>query len=59
MGDTEQKEHSLSICDLSSVKTELIEISELDIPHKGKPGINIPGADTLYGTRYRKSSVQL
>ena len=43
-GDAMQKKHSLSICDLKSLKTAPLTVNDKDIPEKTEPQIEIPEA---------------
>ena len=43
-GDAMQKKHSLSICDLKSLKTAPLTVNDKDIPEKTEPQIDIPEA---------------
>ena len=43
-GDAMQKKHSLSICDLKSLKTAVLAVNDKDIPEKTEPQIDIPEA---------------
>ena len=43
-GDAMQKSHSLSICDLKSLKTAVLAVNDKDIPEKTEPQIDIPEA---------------
>ncbi|MGN0451263.1 MAG: C39 family peptidase [Acutalibacteraceae bacterium] len=43
-GDAMQKKHSLSICDLKSLKTAPLTVNDTDLPEKKEPQIDIPEA---------------
>ena len=43
-GDAMQKKHSLSLCDLKSLKTAVLAVNDKDIPEKTEPQIDIPEA---------------
>lgn len=43
-GDAMQKSHSLSICDLKSLKTAVLTVNDTDLPEKKEPQIDIPEA---------------
>lgn len=43
-GDAMQKSHSLSLCDLKSLKTAVLAVNDKDIPEKTEPQIDIPEA---------------
>ena len=43
-GDAMQKKHSLSICDLKSLKTAPLTVNDTDLPEKKEPLIDIPEA---------------
>ena len=43
-GDAMQKSHSLSLCDLKSLKTAVLAVNDRDIPEKKEPQIDIPEA---------------
>lgn len=43
-GDAMQKSHSLSICDLKSLKTAVLAVNDKDLPEKKEPQIDIPEA---------------
>ena len=43
-GDAMQKKHSLSVCDLKSLKTAPLTVNDTDLPEKKEPQIDIPEA---------------
>lgn len=43
-GDAMQKSHSLSLCDLKSLKTAVLAVNDTDLPEKKEPQIDIPEA---------------
>ena len=43
-GDAMQKSHSLSVCDLKSLKTAPLTVNDTDLPEKKEPQIDIPEA---------------
>lgn len=56
-GDPMQKKHSLSICDLKSLRTAPLTVNDTDVPEKKQPEIEIPEAKVPEESADRKTSI--